>query len=147
MRESVAAVALINDTRSSRTLYLAQWNPHWSAYNFISGHKRPRESFRECIIREVSEELGLITKAEFSASAKPLIHLEYTAWSKSAAEETFYIIELFDVRLITGASLRKVGSDPLNRWLSEAEIHNQKCQDGRAISPTMHLLLSRVGLI
>src|SRR5262245_472085 len=99
MRQSIAGLALIRRQQDGRTLWLAQWNPKWQRYNFVSGHKRPDESFRDCVVREVGEELGLSAGTDFHAAAEPLAHLEYTDWSESARQETAYVMELFEVRL------------------------------------------------
>ena len=145
MRTSVAAVALIRRECEGRTLWLAQWNPHWYHYRFVGGHRLAGESFRQCLVREVAEELGLCEGTDYAAIG-PLAHLEYTAWSRSAKEETAYTIELFEVQLAGQAAGRKVDSKPSNRWLTEAEISNRRCEDGQKVSETMALLLRKAGL-
>ena len=59
MRQSIAAFAVIRRDERGQTLWLAQWNPKWGAYHFVGGHKRPEETFRECLVREIGEELHL----------------------------------------------------------------------------------------
>jgi isopentenyldiphosphate isomerase len=146
MRQSIASVALIRRQQNGRTIWLAQWNPRWQKYHLVSGHKRPEETFRECVIREIGEELGLQEGIEFRLPAKPLAHLEYMAWSGSAGEETAYTMELFEVELIGSTARQKVDTDPHNRWLTDEEIRSEKCHDGQAVSPTMSRLLSSSGL-
>jgi 8-oxo-dGTP pyrophosphatase MutT (NUDIX family) len=74
-------------------------NEHWQRYSFVGGHKRPDESFRDCMIREIAEELLLGEGRDFLVADRPLARLEYTAWSQSAGQETRYTIELFQVQL------------------------------------------------
>ena len=81
-------------------MWLAQWNPKWERYHFVSGHKRANESFRECMIREVGEELNLREDIEFTVAADPLARVEFEAWSESAEVETSYTMELFKVRFL-----------------------------------------------
>jgi len=145
MRTSVAAVALIRRQCEGRTLWLAQWNEHWQHYHFVGGHKRPGESFRECLVREMAEELHLREGADYVATG-PVAHLEYTAWSRSTEVETAYTMELFEVRLAAEEARRKVDSDPSNRWLTEEEIAGQRCGDGQPASETMALLLRKSGV-
>lgn len=146
MRRSIAALALIRrEDREGRTLWLVQWNRKWNAYAFIGGHKRLEETFRECVIREMTEELHLIPDEHFTVNSKPLTHLEYAAWSRSAREETQYTIELFEVEL-TDCARRKVDAEPINRWLSEAEVREKRCSDGRPVSETIPLIFNKVGL-
>ena len=59
MRLSEAAVALIRREQDGRTFWLARWNRNWRAYHLVGGHRRPGESFRDCLVREIAEELHL----------------------------------------------------------------------------------------
>jgi len=144
MRQSVAAVALIRRQRDGQTLWLAQWNPRWQKYHLVSGHKRPDETFRECLVRELGEELGLREGTDFQMTPEAFARLEYTAWSESAGADTAYTMELFEVKLIGPAAREKVDANPGNRWLSDEEIRSERCDDGKAVSTTMRLLLSHV---
>jgi len=63
MRESLGALALIRKEAEEGTLWLGRWNRHWRSYSLVGGHKHPQETFGECIIREVGEELGLFLTA------------------------------------------------------------------------------------
>jgi 8-oxo-dGTP pyrophosphatase MutT (NUDIX family) len=144
MRQSIASVALIRRQQDGQTLWLAQWNPRWQKYHFVSGHKQPDETFRQCMVRELGEELGLKEGIDFQLPVEPLAHLEYTAWSESAGAETAYTMELFDVELIGPAARQKVDADPQNGWLSDEEIHSERCEDGKPVSPSMQLILSQV---
>jgi 8-oxo-dGTP pyrophosphatase MutT (NUDIX family) len=146
MRRSEAAVALVRreQEEDGQTLWLAQWNPRWQAYNFVSGHREPEETFRECLIRELGEELGVRAEVDFTMSATPLAHLEYAAWSESARAETQYTMELFEVELI-GDAWRTIEANSQNRWIGEAEIASGHCRNGQPVSPTMRRLLSSTG--
>lgn len=136
MRQSIASIALIRREVEGQTLWLAQWNEGWQAFNFVGGHKRSDETFRECLVREIDEELGLHDGREIFAPSAPLQHLEYTDVSHRTGEETAYVVELFDVALIGSEVLPIIDANPANRWLSECEIMAEKCADGRPISPT-----------
>jgi 8-oxo-dGTP pyrophosphatase MutT (NUDIX family) len=144
MRQSHAAVALIRREEAGQTLWLTQWNPKWERFHFVSGHKRPDETFRQCLVREVEEELRLREGIDFVAGTEPVAHVEYTAWSENAKADTAYTMELFNVRLTGEEARRTVDADPENRWLTEAEIQGERCADGKSVSPTMKLLLSQV---
>jgi len=146
MRESLAAVAVIRRRQDGKTLWLAQWNRHWARYHFVAGHKRADESFRECLVREVAEELLLRQGVDYVVPAEPLAHLEYSAWSQSAQTETAYTMELFEVELAGKAAVAKLDADAKNRWLTHAEIRALRCEDGRPVSETMPLLLQKAGL-
>jgi hypothetical protein len=117
--------------------YLAQWNPKWQALHFVSGHKRPEETFRECIVREISEELGLTPGSNTIVAGAPRAVLEFAAWSESAAVETWYEMAVFDVALSGERTLATIAANPDNRWVTGSEILAGQCDDGTRISPTM----------
>lgn len=145
MRTSVAALALIRRETGESPSWLTQWNDNWRQYSFVGGHKHPAESFRECILREIAEELGLLEVREFVVANESLTHLEYRAWSERAQTETAYTMELFDVRLVSDAARCKVDADPRNRWLGEDEIQTRCCRDGKPVSETVKRLLDAIG--
>lgn len=146
MRESVAALALIRRTSGGETEYLTQWNNGWQALNFVGGHRRAEETFRACLCRELEEELGLRDGVDCQVEEHPLAHLEYTAFSRSAQEESLYVVELFSVQLNESAMAR-VNPAPENAWVNEAESRAGRTSAGRAVSATVPLLLSKAGLL
>ena len=142
-RRSEGAAALIRDGRR----WLARWNAKWGAYNLVAGHRLAEESFRDCIRREVTEELGLREPADFSVAAEPAARLEYTAFSRSAGVETLYRMEIFPVQLAQAALRALPESNVECRWLTEAEIRGGRAADGRPVSETMAFLLTRAGMM
>ena len=143
MRTSTSALALITRPQDGEAGYLAQWNPSWAGFHLIGGRKQDDESFRACAAREVGEELG-VSSNRFSAAQEPTAHLNYVAWSRRTEVETSYAIELFEIELDDGMQA-EVGRRPENAWLSPGEIVKGAAHDGRAISPTMRLLLEKSG--
>lgn len=147
MRTSIASIALIQRHAAGQPLWLAQWNEGWQAYNFVGGHKHDDESFRECLVREIAEELDLRDAVDVQVSAARRQRLEYTARSQRNGEETRYTIELFDVALVGDRPLDAINANPANRWLTEAEIESGRCHDGRPVSPTTkRFLYSQPGM-
>jgi 8-oxo-dGTP pyrophosphatase MutT (NUDIX family) len=136
-RQSVAAFAWITRQEQGRTAYLAQWNLHWRALNLPGGHKQPDESFRDCVIREVGEELGLMLGDDYEIGDELAIRLEFEAFSQGAWELTAYILEVFRVVQKEGSALARIAANPDNRWVTEAEILAGRCNDGTKVSPTM----------
>jgi 8-oxo-dGTP pyrophosphatase MutT (NUDIX family) len=146
MRKSEAALAVIRRARDSGSRWLALWNAKWDAFHFVGGHRHPGETFRECMVREISEELGLRDGTDCRVEPAPLAHLDYTAWSNHARVDTEYAMELFAVELFEHAE-RSLDSNPSVRWLTDDEIRLERCQDGRPVSPTMGFLLARAELL
>ncbi len=144
MRQSEAAVALIRRVQDGQTLWLAQWNPKWRALHFVGGHKRPEESFRECLVREIVEELGLRQGTDYEVSTRTPARLEFTQFSQSSQTRTCYNMELFNVELTPGA-YPKVDANRENRWLTDTEIQAGQTRDGRPVSATMKRLIEEIG--
>lgn len=145
MRQSVAAFAMIRRQERGQDLWLAQWNPHWQCYNFVGGHKRDGESFRQCVTREVAEELQLVEGHDFIVAQEPTAHLEYSDWSESARKDTAYTVEFFVVQLSGQAALDLIASNTANRWLTTSEIEKGTTRDGQPVSRTMGRLLHGIG--
>ncbi len=139
MRHSEGGIALIQRTVAGKREWLAQWNENWKAFFFIGGHRKGNETFRECVIREIEEELGL-TSAECPVEASPAHHLEYRAISHGAGELTAYTMELFDAHP-TLDSMQKIARSSMNKWLVEDEIRRMEAHDGRAVSVSMSVIL------
>lgn len=142
MRTSIAALALIARRRSGEVEYLTQWNRDWAAFHLIGGHKRDGETFHECAAREIAEELGLLPD-DYSMGPHPVAHLEYVALSRRAGAETSYTVELFEVGARCDKLLDAIERRSENAWLSTRDIVAGLADDGRAISPTMRLLLNK----
>jgi 8-oxo-dGTP pyrophosphatase MutT (NUDIX family) len=145
MRKSQAALALICRQGPAGTEYLVQWNAKWQALHLVGGHRRPDESFRDCLVRELAEEIGL-APGDGRVAERPFAHMEYRAFSRSAGVETLYVIELFEVEL-SAAVLDAVAADPVNAWVEPHTIREGRAADGRAVSATVRLLFEKAGLV
>ena len=145
MHKSIASIALIRREAESQTLWLARWDEGSKSYGFVGGHKQDHESFRECLIREIGEDLGLHEGRDVLVASAPLEHLEYTEVSRSTGEQTEYIIELFDVALTGSGTRSTIDANPAYCWLSEPEIMAEACNDDRPISSIAKRFLNKLG--
>lgn len=148
-RSSHAGLALIARVNAAGgTEVLAQWNERWQAWSLIGGHREAGESFRECCLREVEEELGLRREIDFTVAAAPISPtVEFTMFSKSARAETRYAMELFSVEILSTAACDAIDVHPLNRWLSAAEIAQRQTTDGRPVSEQVPRVLTLSGIL
>jgi hypothetical protein len=144
MRESIGAFALIRTHELENTCWLAHWNQGWESYNFVGGRKRPDESFRECVTREICEELRLNAGTDFRVSRERAGHFEYVAWSERWRETTAYTIEAYRVEFCSADVARSVTTRSENRWLSRDEIRRCLTDDSQAVSKTMDFILSKI---
>jgi len=145
VRESQAAVALIRKQYDGECAYLCQWSDSWQALHFIGGHREPGETFRECAVREVQEEL-LIGSGEFDVPTEPLSRLDYVAFSESAGVPTRYQMAVFPTVLSADAEGR-ANAAPENAWVGAADIRRGATTDGRRVSPTVALILGKLGFL
>ena len=147
MRTSVAALALIRRAAPTGDEYLTQWNGKWGMYSLVGGHVEGEETFRECCVREVAEELGL-SPAEFAvAPAAVSPTLEYTAMSGGAKVETLYRVALFAVELRTPEAVAKVSAMPENRWLTLPEVSAGATTDGKPVSAQVTTVFTLSGVL
>jgi hypothetical protein len=145
LRRSEGAIALIERTIGGKREWLAQWNENWRAFFFVGGHRQEQETFRECVIREIEEELGL-SSLECPVANHAVHHLNYRALSRSGNELTAYTMELFEANPNPGG-LEKINRNPSNKWLDEAEIRGLEAYDGRTVSVSMMLILGLANLV
>ena len=135
-------------------------NESWQRYSLVGGHKREDETFRECLIREIREELGLTEGVHFHAGAEPVARLEFEAWSERAREQTAYTFEVVPVALTppdakpaagsdtggsanVGEALQLIDANAANRWLSRQEIAAGRTSEGRLVSEILQQVLDR----
>lgn len=144
LRESQAAVALIRVRHEADWKYLCQWSDSWQALHFVGGHREGDETFHACAVREVLEELP-VAPGEVAVPAEPLSRLEYVAFSESARVPTFYVMAVFFVGLAADAR-PAVDARPENRWVTRAEVRAGRMDDGTRVSPTVELILTKLGL-
>ncbi len=142
MRTSEAALAAIRNRPGGETLWLARWNEAWGAFHFVGGHRLDGESFRDCLTRELFEELGLSEGADFTVGTAPPVRFDYVGWSRRAQAETRYRIEMFPVDLREPDG-RAIASRTMTRWLDRETMDRGRCVDGLPVSPTMGLLIAK----
>ena len=133
LRQSTASVALIRSA--------------WTKTPTSSARPAdiPSQAFLYPLVNWLGEELGLREQTDFVISDEAPTPIEFQEWSLSARAETRYVMELFNVALCPTPAVEAIDRDPLNRWLTEAEIRRGVSADGRPVSPTMIRLLTESG--
>ena len=136
MRYSEAALAWITQVSpDGHPLVLTQWSTTWQAYSLIGGHREPSESFRECCIREIEEELQLCYPNDFLVSEESICPpVEYVGYSKRAKQITKYHHVIFRACTKTGEIPLSHSDASVNRWVSWEEILRKRTGDNRLIS-------------
>ena len=136
---SEGGIALITREVNGETEYLAQWNDKWKAFFFVGGHREDGESFRQCVIREVCEELE-VEEDSFEISQEPIRELDYLAISNRTRGLISYKHEIFKV----GIENITLALNLKNLWLTQNEIFNGEANDGRPVSQTTSLVLDGI---
>jgi tetratricopeptide (TPR) repeat protein len=149
MRISEAGLAFFKRTGAGGvTEYLTQWSDTWHAFSLVGGHVEPGESFYQCCVREIEEELALANGDGFRVAPGPLRpRFEYTAVSQSAGVETRYVMEIFAAELLTPEAVAQVEKDSKNRWVTEPEIRRHLTVDGKAVSAQVGTVLILAGVL
>lgn len=143
-RLSRSSVALISRRHDGEMRWLTRWNRPWSSLAFVGGHKEGAETYQQCILREIQEELGLVDGLDFTLVAEPRAVLEFDAFSERAQVETGYVMTLYDVLLLDTPETAALDRDPDVRWVTEAEIRARRNAEGLPISPTLARILAVV---
>ena len=141
-RQSQAAVAVITRQDRGTTRWLVQWNEHWGRYYLVGGHREDGEAGTQCLERELREELN-VEPAGYESEPIGTEPLRYTAWSVSAWRDSDYTVWPFRVTLSPEA-VAQVGRDSANRWITQAEIRGERCEDDKPVSPTTRKTLAMV---
>ncbi len=141
MRISDAGIAMISRVNSlGETEFLTQWNQGWNAYSLIGGHVEAGETFRQCCVREIEEELHC-TASDFELAPYPYATLRFHDFSKAAREETDYHWQVF---------LTRPSNDLLERlpddcqWVNAHHIRSGRTADGKPIADQVRRVLKAV---
>lgn len=147
MRVSRAGLACITRMGASGPEYLTQWSEKWQMFSLVGGHVEDGETFRECCVREIEEELELKPGLGFRVAEQPVRpRLEYVAMSGGAKVETQYVVELYEVELLGSVALDAVQANPANRWLTRDEIEARLTYDGQPISAQVQTVFTLSGV-
>lgn len=136
MRVSAAALSIIQESNA----WLVQWNENWHAYSLIGGHVEPGETFRECCVREVAEELEC-SESVVEAAPDAYATLRFCEYSKAAKEETDYQWQAFITRL-PASTLSQLPSNCA--WVTADEIRSAKTVSGQPIADQVRRVLKTV---
>lgn len=141
-RSSSASLAVISRTQGHKKEWLTQWNEKWQRYFLVGGHTHTPEIPEQTMRRELEQELGLDQHVHYELY--PRKSLSYEAWSTGSWQMTQYDVAVFDVELKPPA-MPKIEADAANRWVRADEILSECCDDGKLVSSTTRMVLSRLG--
>jgi hypothetical protein len=147
MEKRFYSIGLIPKFVDDSTLWLARWRDRHSVFECGRGNRLGKESFRECIDREVGWALGLNRERDFLVANMAQLNLEFPAVLPGDSELSHVAVAFYVVNLYGKAAWQQVESDPENQWLTGRELHRGRTRLGRPISQLLTFLLKRSDVI
>ena len=118
------SVAMIRRTQPDHSSWLACWSDGLNCFEFIASPRLEKESYRNCLSREISWTLGVERDRDYLVSSVARLHYEASDFTVE-----FFIVEPY------GKSFdRMIDAMPGTRWLRRHELENQRTDDGLAVS-------------
>jgi hypothetical protein len=137
------SVALFQKAEGEQSKFLVRWkrtenkpassdgNDYWK---FIVADRLNKESFRESVTREVAWELNLNRKSDFLVSNMAQLSMEYVDTDQDGLEQ-HVAVAFYNVHTYGRAIREQLTNDPVNRWVSAAEVCAGATSDGQMIHP------------
>jgi hypothetical protein len=116
------SVAFVQKSGAPRSRLLLRQQDGTGYLQFIVGERIEKESFRETAIREVAWQLNLDPKRDFIVSSISRLSMEYVSILPGDDRERHVAVSFYPVHIYRRAVLGMLDSDPVNHWVSEAEI-------------------------
>lgn len=118
------SIAMLRHTLPGYSKWLACWNDRSCCLEFVMAHRLARESYRDCLSREISWTLKLERDRDYLISSVARLHYEANGLTAE-----FFVVEPY------GKSFHaKIDANPDLRWLRRHELENCRTDDGLVIS-------------
>lgn len=132
-RISESSLALIKRKSTQGVELFVQWNARWKQFHFVGGHREPDEDYRECLIRELREELEVAPEDGVQIAELPCLSLEFLSKSVRSGTMTRYRMRVFEVS-IDEHLLDELETSPSVCWVSPPEILSGRTEAGKPIA-------------
>ncbi len=134
MEKHFQSVALIQQSENDQIQFLLRRQASQSQWEFIVADRLNQESFRESVTREVAWQLELNRKTDFLVSSMAQLSMEFV---ETSADETqaHTAIAFYNIHIYRQAVIEQLNEDPVNRWVSAAEVCNGSTIDGQSVDP------------
>lgn len=131
------SIALFRKVQNDRSSWLGTWNNQHKEFRFVIANRLEKESYRECLSREIAWQLDLERDRDYLISSVARLH-----FATETATIKFYVVDMYGKKV-----LKKLKQDTANRWLARHELVNQQTDDGRPICPELCELIFRADVI
>ena len=142
-----ASIALIRDAEHLEQRWFAFRDHPEGPYRFVVAERLQKESWRECLDREVAWTLQLNRGRDYLISSMARLHLEETIVDSMTQQEQEVTIEFYVVDSYGQSGRAALESHPDFRWVSNKELRAGMTDDGSLIDAWLVNLLRRADLI
>lgn len=151
MSELHRSIALLRHPEQLEELWLAHWDARGQCYDFVTAQRLEKDSFRECLDREIAWQLELRRGKDYLISSMARLHLDLELELPDDQSEDgsdlrpaveFYIVDLYG-----RAGRATIEANSNLRWLSGREVLAGTTADGKNVAPGLVTLLKMADVI
>jgi hypothetical protein len=151
-----ASIALFRHPDQPEKLWLAVWDSHANHFDFVTAERLERESWRECLDREIAWTLNLRRGKEYMISSMARLRLDLTAptdsteissLNTSPGQSQYSAVEFYVVDLYGKSGEATLANNERLQWLSSEEVLSGRTANGRLVSPSLVSLLKQADVI
>ncbi len=133
MKKHFQSVALVRKIECNRTFWLLNWNQRSHQWQFVSGDRLGKESFRETATREVAWQLKLSRQKDFIVSSMAQLSMEYVGRLPAEHFEKHIAVAFYCVDIYRNSVLDKLANNHGILWVSAADICSGETTSGEPI--------------
>lgn len=144
MESFVGSLGLVRDSASPPSRWLLMKRGH---LEFIQAERLDGDSYRDCVVREITWALNLHRRKDCLVSSYSRLHLSRAIYVPSEDQEVWFEVEFFVADLYTEAARQSVADNPHVTWLTGAEVSAGRSSDGVPICERHSLLMAAAEVI
>ena len=144
MESFVGSLGLVRSSAASPARWLLMKR---AQLEFIHADRLSGDSYRDCIVREITWTLNLHRQRDCLVSSYSRLHLSQDIYVPSEAQKVWFDVEFFVAELYTEAARRSVADNPHAVWLTGAEVGTGRSNEGLPICERHSLLMTAADVI
>ena len=144
MESFVGSLGLIRSSASPPAQWLLMKGEE---LRFIQADRLDGDSYRECIVREISWALDQEVQEGCLVSSYSRLHLSRAIYVPSEDQEVWFEVEFFVTDLYTEAARQAAADNPHVVWLTGAEVRVGLSRNGVPICERHSLLMAAADVI
>ena len=141
------SIALIRCSDAPEKQWLAFMDDSETALSFLTADRLEKESWRECLDRELAWRLELRRGKDYLISSMARRHFDETIDDAGDGRTQHFSYEFFVVDPYGSAGRQAFRVIPNSRWVTNEELRNGATNDGVAVSSWLKDLLLKTDLL